>query len=275
MADRNTHCLELRQKLKAYYTHDFPDDKIVLPIKNQAALARALKVQDATLHNWLQGRNDGREDHLPEKHLNWLTDHLLASTMARLNREQAYDLWRHCTASDFSRQLRNQPSSDIMSILSKQPQSLDVAVGDAPPVEDLQIFEEPFSPLPEEQVLHVGDQVRFEVKTRAGRCLVILASSPASWYWMSPSEQHAGPTAGGTELVPAVRGYGIGDRGPHRVIAIELGCEIPPFVRGRGEPMHLEPHMVQALAEELSNGVGFRWGEALFFAERPEPNNRI
>lgn len=267
MAKQNVHCLELRLKLKAYYKHDFAGMQKSLQFSNQAALAKALGVHDGTLSNWLQGRGDGRHDHLPNEHVNWLADHLLQTTQNRLNRDQAYDLWRHCTTAEFKRQIRNQPASDIMSILKRKKPTLQVAVGDAPNVEDLQIFEEPFAPLPDEDVREIGDNIRFEVKTTAGRSLVILASSPASWYWMSPSDQHSGATTG-SDIVPSFGGYGIGERGPHRVIAIELATPASPFVRERGEPMHLAPHMVQALAEELSSGIGFRWGEARFFAKK-------
>ena len=229
MAPRLIDCLELRAKLDSYFRHDFPEVQGLTHIRKRADLARALGVADGDLKNLLDGRNDGRADRLRPIQLDWLSSQLSLATEARLDRDQAYDLWRHRTARDFARQLRPQISTDIMSILNTKAATLSVRVGVAPPSDGLQIFEEPFSPLPGEQCLNIGDEVRFEVGARADRCLVILASSPVSWFWMSPSEQHAGPTSGGTELVPAAGGYKIGDKGPHKVVAIELVSQTPPY----------------------------------------------
>lgn len=270
MAARTIYCLELRLKLQSYYKHDFQKVSGAIPLKNHASLAKALKINAGTLSNLLHGRNDGREDRLPEKHLNWLTEQLILVTSSRLNRDQAYDLWRNCSCSVFERQLREDHSSDILSILQKRLPTLSVKVGKVPPLRDLQIFEEPFIALPGEQILYVGQKVRFEVKTRVDQCLVIISSSPISWYWMSPSEQHEGPTFGGIEYVPKVDGYGIGDRGPHRIIAIELDCKTPPYFRERGTPIQLQDHMLKTLEEELLKGSTWRWGEAKFFVEKPE-----
>lgn len=224
MAPRLIYCVDLRAKLAAYFQHDFPETAGVVPIRRRADLARELDVTDSTLKRLLDGRNDGREDRLRKGQLEWLTNQLVLSCKGRLDRDQAYDLWRHSAGRDFARALKPQPSSDIMAVLGRKPPTLKVAVGEAPSGDGLQIFEEPFQPLPEEKVLTLGDQIRFEVAAWSGRCLAILASSPVGWYWMCPSEQHAGPTSGGVELAPTHGGYGLSQRGPHRVVAIELEC---------------------------------------------------
>ncbi|MBL4801190.1 MAG: hypothetical protein JKY45_04795 [Emcibacter sp.] len=270
MAARKIHCIMLRQKLQSYYRHGFPVKYGLVHLNNNADLADALNISTGTLSNNLNGRNDGSEERLPPDHLDWLTDHFIMATEDRLSRTQVIDLWRHASVSAFEYHLRNKPPSGLMSILLEQKPSLTVNVGEAPVVVDLNMFEEPFDPLPDEHIIEVGRKICLEIQTRPDQCLVVLSKSPKDWFWLSPSPHHPGPTVGGLEIIPPGRGFGIEVRGTHTIIAIELEGQTPPFIRERGTPPAMKDHMERALEEELRSGRSWRWGESKFFAERPK-----
>lgn len=270
MAERKIHCLKLREKLQVYYQHDFPKEDGLIALKTNAHLAKELKIDTGALSNHLNGRNDGREERLPPKHLDWLVDQFMMATKGRLNRDQVMDIWRYATVSSFEYHLRNRAPSGVMAALLKQTPTIEVNITEAPAMMDLNMFEENYDPLPDDRIIEVGQRIRIEIETREDNCLVILSRAPKEWLWLSPSKHHAGPTIGGLEFIPPGIGLGLETRGPYTIIAIELEGQSPPFVRDRYTPPTVKDHMERLLEEELRSGRKWRWGEAAFFAEHPE-----
>lgn len=270
MPERNIHCLMLRQKLQVYYQHDYPASDELVKLKNNAQLAKALGIKSGTLSNLLNGRDDGREEHLPSKHLDWLVDQLMMATEGRLSRSQAMDTWRYASVSGFEYHLRSKPPTGIMAALMEQTPTIEVNITEAPATMDLNMFEENYEPMPEERIIEVGRNIRIEVETREDSCLVILSRAPKEWFWLSPSKHHSGPTIGGLEFIPPGKGLGLEARGPYTIIAIELEGQSTPYVRDRNTPPTMRDHMERLLEEELRSGRKWGWGEAAFFAEEPE-----
>ena len=270
MAERKIHCTMLRQKLQIYYQHDFPKVDGLISLKNNAHLAEELKIDTGALSNHLNGRKDGREERLPPKHLDWLVDQFVMATEGRLDRDQALDIWRYASVSGFEYHLRNRAPSGIMSVLLEQTPTIEVIITEAPVMTDLNMFEENYDPLPDERIIEVGRNIRIEVETREGNCLVILSRAPKEWFWISPGKHHSGPTIGGLEFIPPGNGLGLEARGPYTIIAIELEGQSPPYVRDRNTPPAMRDHMERLLEEDLRSGRKWRWGEAAFFAEEPK-----
>lgn len=263
-------CRALRPKIAAYFSASLSGAHGATPIKNRAELARFFDVDKSQITRWLDGSERVVADRLPEQHLKTLAEQVSILSGGRISQNEAWRLWTDRTSEVFIRRLRQQDLPDPVSFLTRKAPELTVRLG--PPDNSLGMFDEPFEPLPDETVIRAGDQVRIEVDMKPRRCLVLIGSSPASWFWISPSNWHSGVSSTKKAVVPPKSGFAPKEAGPNRIVAIELDTGSPPYFRERGSPMVMTDEMRDALAEELLGcdaENGWRWGEFRFFVESP------
>lgn len=261
-------CRALRPKMSAYFSASLSKRNGAEPIKGRAQLADFLNVNKSQITRWLDGSERVAPDRLPEEQLRKLAEQVFILSGQRITPEEAWSLWVDRTAEEFERKLRQQDLPDPVKFLARKAPSLTVRLG--PPDNTLGMFDEPFEPLPEEEVLEVGTSVRIETEMTPRKCLILIGCSPIDWFWISPSNWHSGVSATKKAVVPPKSGFPLNTTGPHRIIAIELDTQTPPFYRDRGVPMSLTHMMRHALAEEIvacDTRSGWRWGEHRFFVE--------
>jgi hypothetical protein len=260
-------CRALRQKMRCFFYVSGSARNGAVRIDGRAELARFLGVHAAQIGRWLDGSERTTPDRLPSEHLEKLCEEVVVLSGGRLTKEEAWALWADRSAEEFEREIRRQAVPELIELLARKAPELQVRLG--LPDDSFGMFEEPFAPLPNDHIIRVGEAFRIEVEVIPKRCLVLIGSTPQGWFWLSPSEWHAGMCEMRKVVVPPKSGFAATTKGPHRLIAFELQRNSAPHVRGRGDPMAMEAFMRQALVEDIINcdPKGWRWGENRFYTE--------
>lgn len=267
------HCLALPLKLHHFFEFAAHASDPPFPLKDRAALADHLKISRARVTEWTQGDDTKKRDAnmVREAHVETLASLYVRLASRPMPAEEAYRYWRYVSAEVFRDGLfPRQDWRDFFRLLEARNPAVEVAIHTRP--ETIGMVDEMEEPAAGVRTIARNREFSLSVRRVRGKSVYLLVEAPEGLYLHVPGPRFDGVLRQNPQRIPPERYWKFKTDGPHRIIAIELAADAPPFVRDPllvGPLSEREIDVLAAALEDPARVVDWNWGVLPVHVEGP------
>lgn len=257
-------CAALPLKLHHFFEFAGQGVSKPFPIKDKAAIADHLGIQRARVTEWTQADDSKYRpaNSVQDAHVEELARLYALLAPGPILADEAYRYWRYVSAEVFRDGLFPRPDRrDLFRLLKSREPKVEISVDEKPNA--LNMMDEMADPVPGARCLRLGQWFSLYVKRVRGKSMYLLVEAPEGLFLHVPGETFDGVLRQTPQRLPAERWWRFTTSGPHRMVAIELSSDVPPFVRAPSIKGPLSEREIDALASALEDQgrvSAWNWG---------------
>lgn len=257
-------CAALPLKLHHFFEFSGRATTPPFPIRDQAGIADYLGISRARVTEWTRcDESKGRASNMvQDAHVEKLADLYARLAPGPILADEAYRYWRYVPAEVFRDGLFPRADRrDLFRLLKERAPKVEIAVEVRP--DSLGMMDEMSEPAPGVQCLRRNRRFALHAGRVRGKSVYLLVEAPEGLFLHVPGSTFDGILGRNPQRMPPEQWWRFSTEGPHRIIVIELGVEVPPFIRDPATKGPLSDREIDGLVaalEDLGRVPNWAWG---------------